>query len=132
MEFVELRAFDNSREAGSVLAMLRRAGMNCYLKDEHICAAASLRPAIGGLKLMVHHTHVESAWNLMEKAEQEYLRKIPCPVCHSHSLEVVSITRNHSCKLSALASMVLNGHSIELNMVYKCSRCGYDFNELPA
>ena len=111
--------------------MLRNDSINCYLKDEHIRADARLSPAIGGLKLMVHHTQVERAWNLMEKAEQDYLRHIPCPVCHSHTLKAVSITRDHSCKLSALASMVLNGHSVEINMVYQCSRCGYDFRDLP-
>lgn len=131
MEFVELRSFENYKEARSVLDMLMEARIHCYLKDEHIRADASLSPVIGGLRLMVHHTQVESAWDLMEKAEQEYLKRVPCPVCHSHALQAVSITRDHRCKLSALASMVLNGHSVEINMVYQCRRCGYDFKDLP-
>ena len=131
MDFIELRAFDNYAEAGTVLDLLRRAHINSYLKDEHISAGAALHPAIGGLKLMVHHTQVAAAWDAMEKAEQDYLRAIPCPVCHAHALRAVSITRQHACKLSALASMVLNGHSVELKMVYECSKCGYDFKELP-
>ena len=132
MEFVEFRSFDDAAEANTVLNQLQRARINCYLKDPHIaCRYTRLSPAIGGLKLMVHHSQVETAWDLMEKAEEVYLKKIPCPVCHSHSLKAVSITRDHSCKLSALASMVLNGHSVEINKKYQCGRCGYDFNELP-
>ena len=131
MEFVEFRSFDDSAEANNVLKQLQQARVNCYLKDFRITTEYTrLSPAIGGLKLMVHHSQVSTAWDLMEKAEEEYLKKIPCPVCHSHTLQTISITRDHRCKLSALASMILNGHSVEINKKYQCSRCGYDFNEL--
>ena len=132
MEFVEFRSFDDPAEANTVLKQLQQARIHCFLKDLHISTAYSrIIPAIGGLKLMVHHSQVQTAWDLMEKAEEDYLKKIPCPVCHAHALQAISITRNHRCKLSALASMVLNGHSVEINKKYQCSRCGYDFNELP-
>jgi DNA-directed RNA polymerase subunit M/transcription elongation factor TFIIS len=90
-----------------------------------------LSPALGGMKLMVHHSHVERAWDMMEKAEGDYLKTIACPVCKAHALEIVSITKKHSCKLAALASMLLNGHSVEVTKIYRCTRCGYDFKELP-
>lgn len=132
MDFVELRSFDNYIEANIVLNMLRHHNINCHLKDENIITIDPLlSPALGGMKLMVHHAHVERAWNLMDEAEEEYLRKIPCPVCHSHTLKAISITKNHRCKLSALASMLLNGHSVEVSKIYRCMRCGYDFKELP-
>ena len=132
MNFVELRSFDNYIEANIVLNMLQHANINCHLKDEHIITNDPLlSPAIGGMKLMVHHSHVERAWDMMERAEQEYLKDIPCPICHAHALKAVSITRKHSCKLSALASMLLNGHSVEVTKVYRCSKCGYDFKDLP-
>jgi hypothetical protein len=132
MNFVELRSFDNYIEANIVLNMLQHANINCHLKDEHIITIDPLlSPAIGGMKLMVHHSHVERAWDMMERAEQEYLKDIPCPICHAHALKAVSITRKHSCKLSALASMLLNGHSVEMTKVYRCSKCGYDFKDLP-
>ncbi|HEX2535082.1 MAG TPA: hypothetical protein VHK69_15160, partial [Chitinophagaceae bacterium] len=86
---------------------------------------------IGGIKLMVHHAHAERAWDLMEGAEKAYLRRIPCPVCKKHELELVSITREHKCRLSALVSMLLNGRSIEVTRMYRCTACGYDFRELP-
>ena len=128
MEFVELRSFDNYIEANIVLNMLQHGNINCHLKDENIVTIDPfLSPAIGGMKLMVHHAHVEKAWDLMEKAEQAYLKDIPCPVCHAHALKAVSITREYKCRLSAIASMLLNGHSVEVRKIYRCSACGYDF-----
>lgn len=132
MNFIELRSFDNYIEANIVLNMLQHNNVNCHLKDENIITVDPLlSPALGGIKLMVHHTHVEKAWDLMEKAEEAYLKNIPCPVCHSHSLKAVSVTKKHKCKLAALASMLLNGHSVEVTKIYRCLNCGYDFKELP-
>jgi hypothetical protein len=132
MEFVELRSFDNYIEANIVLNMLQHGNINCHLKDENIVTIDPfLSPAIGGMKLMVHHSHLERAWDMIERAEQEYLKDIPCPVCHAHALKAVSITKQHKCRLSAIASMLLNGHSVEVRKIYRCSMCGYDFRELP-
>ncbi len=133
MDYVELRSFDNYIEANIVLNMLQHQDIVCHLKDEHIITIDPLlSPAIGGMKLMVHSDHVEKAWDLMDRAEQEYLKNIPCPVCKSHALKTESITRKHQCKLGAIASMILNGHSLEITKIYRCSRCGYDFKELPS
>jgi rubredoxin len=132
MDYVELRSFDNYIEANIVLNMLRHNNINCHLKDENIITIDPLlSPALGGMKLMVHHAHVERAWDLMDEAEQQYLKNISCPVCHAHGLKAMIITKKHRCKLSALASMLLNGHSVEVNKTYQCTNCGYDFKELP-
>jgi hypothetical protein len=132
MDYVELRSFDNYIEANIVLNMLQHHNINCHLKDEHIVTIDPLlSPAIGGMKLMIHNDHVERAWDLMDQAEQQYLKDIPCPVCHSHALKAVSITKTHRCKLAALASMLLNGHPVEITKIFRCSKCGYDFKELP-
>jgi len=132
MDFVELRSFDNYIEANIVLNMLQHQDINCHLKDENIITIDPLlSPALGGMKLMVHHAHVERAWDLLEEAEQQYLDSIPCPICHQHALKAISITRSHRCKLAALASMLLNGHSVEVTRIYRCTKCGYDFKELP-
>jgi hypothetical protein len=132
MDYVELRSFDNYIEANIVLNMLRHSNINCHLKDENIITIDPLlSPALGGMKLMVHHAHVERAWDLMDEAEQEYLKNISCPICHARALKAISITKNHRCKLSALVSMLLNGQSVEVNKIYRCTNCGYDFKELP-
>ncbi len=132
MEFVQLRSFDNYIEANIVLSMLMAANINCHLKDENLVTIDPfLSPAIGGMKLMVHHSHAERAWELLDEAEEQYLKSIPCPVCRAHALKAVSIAREHKCKLGALVSMLLNGQSVEVKKIYKCSACGYDFKELP-
>ncbi|MES2881596.1 MAG: DUF2007 domain-containing protein [Bacteroidota bacterium] len=132
MDFIEIRSFDNYIEANIVLQMLQHNDVNCHLKDENIITIDPLlSPAIGGMKLMVHHSHVEKAWDMIEKAEQEYLKSVPCPVCHVHGLKAVSITKQYSSKLAALASMLLNGHSVEMTKIYRCAACGYDFKNLP-
>ena len=133
MEFVQLRSFDNYIEANIVLNMLQHENINCHLRDEHVVTIDPLlSPALGGIKLMVHHAHVERAWDLIDKAEQQYLKTIPCPVCKAHALTTISVTREHKCKLAALAYMILNGQSVEVTKMYKCSACGYDFKHLPA
>jgi len=132
MEYIELRSFDNYIEANIVLNMLQHWNVNCHLKDENIITIDPLlSPALGGMKLMVHHAHVEKAWDLMDKAEQEFLKSVSCPICKSHSLKRTTITKKHKCKLGALASMLLNGHSLEITKGYLCTACGYDFKELP-
>jgi len=68
MDYVELRSFDNYIEANIVMNMLRHNNINCHLKDENIITIDPLlSPALGGMKLMVHHVHVERAWNLIDE-----------------------------------------------------------------
>ncbi|MFN2438731.1 MAG: DUF2007 domain-containing protein [Chitinophagaceae bacterium] len=132
MDFVELRSFDNYIEANIVLNMLRNVNISCHLKDEYtVTIDPLLSPALGGMKLMVHTSQVERAWDMMETAEEQYLKTVACPVCKMHSLKIVSVTRKYKCKLAALASMLLNGKSVELSKMYQCNSCGYDFKVLP-
>jgi len=132
MNFVELRSFDNYIEANIVLNMLRHFNINCHLQDEHIITIDPLlSPALGGMKLMVHHAHIQRAWDMIDEAEKQYLKSIPCPICKAHRLKTKSITKKHKCKLAALASMLLNGRSVEVAKMYECESCGYDFKELP-
>lgn len=132
MDFVPLRSFDNYIEANIVLSMLMASNINCHLKDENtITIDPLLSPALGGIKLMVHHAHAERAWELLDEVEQQYLKSIPCPVCKEHGLKAVSITKEHRCRFGALISMLLNGRSVEVTKIYQCTYCGYDFKELP-
>lgn len=132
MEYVPLRSFDNYIEANIVLNMLRHYDIACHLKDENIITIDPLlSPALGGMKLMVHEAHLNRAWDLMERAEEEYLKTIPCPVCKEHALTTVRITKEHKTKLGALARLLLKGQPVEIKKLYKCTACGYDFKELP-
>jgi Putative prokaryotic signal transducing protein len=132
MEYIALRSFDNYIEANIVLQMLQHAHINCHLKDENVITIDPLlSPALGGIKLMVHYVQAERAWDLMEEAERDYVRTIPCPVCKTHSLKAVITTKNYRCKLAALASALLNGRTPQLTKYYTCTKCGYDFKTLP-
>jgi len=133
MTFVPLRTFDNYIEANIVMNMLIASGINAHLKDElTVTIDPLLNPALGGMKLMVHYTQIERAWELLEDAEQQYLKSIPCPVCKAHALTIVSITKKYKCRLSALINMLISGKSVELVKMYQCANCGYDFKDLPA
>lgn len=132
MEYLPLRSFDNYIEANIVMNMLQHENINCHLKDEHIITIDPLlSPALGGIKLMVHHAQAERAWGLMDQAEQAYLKTIACPICKKHALKTISVTKKYKCKLAALASMLLNGQSVEVTKMYQCTACGYDFKYLP-
>lgn len=131
MTFVPMRSFDNYIEANIVMNMLVASDINAHLKDEHtVTIDPLLSPALGGIKLMVHYTQVERAWELLDEAEEEYLQTIPCPVCKVHALKIISVTKKYKCKLSAVINMLLSGKSVELVKMYQCNNCGYDFKEL--
>lgn len=133
MTFVPLRTFDNYIEANIVLSMLVSSDINAHLKDEHtVTIDPLLSPALGGIKLMVHYGQVERAWELLEEAEEQYLKSIACPVCKAHTLRVISVTKKYKCKLSAIINMMVSGKSVELVKMYQCTSCGYDFKELPS
>jgi hypothetical protein len=133
MTFVPLRTFDNYIEANIVLNMLVSSDINAHLKDEHtVTIDPLLSPALGGIKLMVHYSQAERAWELLEEAEEQYLKEISCPVCNAHNLRVVSVTKKYKCRLSAVINMMVSGKSVELVKMYQCASCGYDFKELPA
>src|SRR5215212_2823126 len=126
--FVPLRTFDNYIEANIVLSMLMASGINCHLKDENtITIDPLLSPALGGIKLMVYYTQTERAWELLEEAEEQYLKSIPCPVCKAHALKIISVTKKYQCRLSAIINMLVSGKSVEIVKIYQCSNCGYDF-----
>jgi hypothetical protein len=132
MTFVPLRTFYNYIEANIVLTMLEASGINAHLKDEHsVTINPPLSPALGGMKLMVHYTQAERAWELLEDAEHIYLKSIPCPICKAHALKAISVSKKYECKLSAIINMLLCGKSVELIEMYQCGNCGYDFKELP-
>ncbi len=132
MDYVAIRSFDNYIEANIVLSMLQDQSINCYLKDENIITIDPLlSPALGGMKLMVHNSHVARAMEILNDVEAQYLSTIPCPKCKEHQLEVVRTNKEHKTWLSALASRLLTGDSEGIKKSYRCKNCGYGFDRLP-
>ena len=132
MEFVQIRSFDNYIEANLVLGMLQEQGINCHLKDENnITIDPLLSPAIGGMKLMVYESQAERAREILNEAEREYVKTIPCPVCKSKSLQPVIIEKKPASFWRALRSMLLSGQTETVSKKYVCENCGEEFRELP-
>jgi hypothetical protein len=70
--FVILRTFDSYIKANLILSFLLDQFINCHLQDENtMLADPLLGNAIGGIKLMVHHTQQERALDLIEQFEKK-------------------------------------------------------------
>ena len=74
MDFVILDRYDNYIDAHIVLARLKDAGIECWLKDEHTSALIVdpiLTNAMGGIKLMVAEDQVEAATAVLNEPQQQ-------------------------------------------------------------
>jgi hypothetical protein len=68
--FIEIRSYDNYIYANIVLGKLQAEGINCHLKDEYtITIDPLLSPALGGIKVMVAHSQVDRALELLRETE---------------------------------------------------------------
>jgi DNA-directed RNA polymerase subunit RPC12/RpoP len=130
MTFIEMRSFNNRAEAGTILRQLQQARVNCHLERELSLLSGSIDLEEPPVKLMVHAADIEKAWDMLELAEEQYLRTIRCPVCKAKRLKAVVETKEHRCRLAALASMMLKGKSIQKVVTYRCGSCGYDFRRI--
>lgn len=132
MNYIPIRAYDNYINANMELGLLREAGIDCHIKDEYtITIDPLLSPALGGMKLMVEKGNAAQALDLLRESDRLYLQSVPCPVCHSHSLElIIHITRFN--KLSAkLRSLLINGQEEEVKRYYRCNNCLSELTSLP-
>lgn len=131
MQLIELRCFRNVEEAKAIQNMLFREGVKATLQSGPKEPSESIiSSSVTNAHLLVEPTDCKKAWDLLDKVEQRFLEKVSCPICKKHALSIVSIKKKHSCKLAALANMILKGKSVEKSWYYKCTSCGYDFKEL--
>jgi Putative prokaryotic signal transducing protein len=64
--FIIVRTFNSYITANLILTKLLDEFIVCHLKDEHtMLADPLLGNAIGGIKLMVHHTQVDRALEII-------------------------------------------------------------------
>jgi type III secretory pathway lipoprotein EscJ len=70
--FLVAKAYDSYIEANLMLSFLQDSNINCHLKDENtVLADPFLSNAIGGIKLMVYHTQLERALELIREFEKK-------------------------------------------------------------
>jgi len=132
MNFVQLRSYDNYLNANMQLSMLKEEGITCYIKDEYtITIDPLLSPAIGGMKLMVDELQVDRAEEILKSADREFLETVACPNCSQHALEIVVETKSASGFFEKIKFMAINGQDKQVEKYYRCSSCGFRFDELP-
>ena len=131
MNYVLLRAYDNYIYANLKLLLLQEHGINCHLKDEFtVTIDPLLNPAIGGIKLMVADAQAERAEQILNEAEQEWLKTIPCPACREKTLHKEVLVKEFPGFWGKLKSMLANGEEREVRKVYVCESCGREFKEV--
>jgi DNA-directed RNA polymerase subunit RPC12/RpoP len=133
MNFIQLRSYDNYINANMQLSILKEEGINCYLKDEYtITIDPLLSPAIGGIKLMIDELQIDSAKQILEESDKEFLKTIACPNCGVHALEFVVQIKNADGFFQKLKFRIINGQEQQIKKYYQCTSCGFKFDALPS
>ncbi|MEP7255664.1 MAG: DUF2007 domain-containing protein [Ferruginibacter sp.] len=133
MNFKQIASYDNYMLANMTLGMLQENEINCHLKDEHIVTIDPLlNPAVGGIKILVAETDYERALEIIKKAEEDYIKDIPCPNCQSHSLSVEEKISNPENFWGKLKNQIAYGQTSTYRKQYRCKNCNRIFTELPA
>jgi len=131
MNFIQLRSYDNYVTANIQMAMLISEGIVCHLNDENtITIDPLLSPAIGGMKLMVHEAQAPRALELLARTDNDFLHHIPCPRCHSQSLEAVTAITKPSGILQKIGWLIEHGQAESIKTRFHCRACGADFDQI--
>lgn len=131
MDIIVIKTFDNYFLANISLTKLRDAGVECYLKDEYtVTIDPILTNAIGGIKLVVKKEDYESAIQLIQQFDREYLEAVQCPKCSTANF--LQVTKpgvgNYA---TAILTWFFASYSIAPQKVYQCQNCGYESETLP-
>lgn len=134
MSLVTIKTFENAVEAHLMRLHLENEGVQCFLLDEN---TVSLNPlfniAIGGIKLRIDETDKELALSVIANLENAELttengESIYCPKCESSDLySNFNSMKGAKGILSAFFSFLFMVFPIYYKSVYRCKRCGNEF-----
>lgn len=128
--FTVLRTFDNYFNANISLTKLQDAGIPCFLKDAYTVGIDPiLSNAIGGIKLTVRKEDAFDAENLLRQFEEEYLRSVACPQCHSNDIILVPQSKKDLPK--DLLTWLRSFFTVISDNIYQCQQCGYECDTFP-
>lgn len=128
MSFVVLNAYNNYVDAHIARGVLEEEGINCWLKDEYtVTIDPILTNAIGGIKIMVHKSQAERAWDILTTIKKEQQAKVSCPNCGSHNIELVSTPRKAMNWISAITTFFIGDYAITTDKVNHCFDCKHEF-----
>jgi hypothetical protein len=93
-----------------------------------------------GVKLVVFETQVERAAEILRRAEEEYLKTIPCPHCHQQMLQIKYVTRDSEtvfrsffAKLVSDFAKLFSGKDVQFEEKhYFCANCNKEYDALPS
>jgi phage FluMu protein Com len=132
MNFKQVASYDNYVLANMTLGLLQENEINCHLKDEYIVTIDPLlNPAVGGIKLMVAEQDEANAIALIQDAENQYLKDIECPICHTNNLQVEEKKDEPTTLWGILKNKILYGQTNLYTKNYRCQNCKSLLTELP-
>lgn len=130
MKFIPIQVFDNYMEANIKMAMLKDAGIECWLKDEYMVTVDPiLTNAIGGIKLLVNERDFEHAVAFINEIAAQNKVVYTCTNCRSVNVELVSTPRKTINWLTAITSFLMGNYAIAAEKVFHCFNCGNQFSE---
>ncbi|NQX82789.1 MAG: DUF2007 domain-containing protein [Flavobacteriaceae bacterium] len=136
MNLITIKVFDSSPEAYIFKSKLDSLGINSYIFDEHINSLDPIMSnAFGGIKLKINKEDYEQAISIFSEIENAAITDddnniLKCPKCESTKL----YTGFKSMKggwgfLSAIVSFIFMVFPIHFKYVYKCKKCGEEFQK---
>ena len=131
MEFIPIKSFDSYITANIWFGRFSEEGIDCYLKDENtVTINPFLGNAIGGIKLCVRDSQMETAKAMLLQFENENRQLQKCLKCGDPNVQYISQPGPINW-LIAIATWFLGSYAISAKEVYHCFSCGYEFDEIP-
>lgn len=131
MELITIRTFQNYFSAHILLGKLRQAGVECYLKDEHIATVGPfLSNSVGGIKLVIKKKDEPEVSLMLQQFDDEYRKNAVCPKCGSNNIELVP-KKTTANILAALLSWLFSNYAMSVQNIYQCSSCKFESATLP-
>jgi ssDNA-binding Zn-finger/Zn-ribbon topoisomerase 1 len=81
---------------------------------------------------MVAETDYPAAVVLLREAEENYLKDIACPKCHTNHLEIKETRNNPAGFWGKLKNQIAFGQTSTYKKEYVCTNCGAVHAEIPA
>lgn len=125
MEWQPVNIYINYVEAHIAKGVLEENEIDCWLKDENtVTIDPLLTNAVGGIKLMVPADKKETAWRILDALRQEQKKKIVCPKCGSHNIELVSTPKK---AVNWFMALFVSTPDSGFDKVKHCFDCGNEF-----
>ncbi|MFN5171219.1 MAG: DUF2007 domain-containing protein [Cyclobacteriaceae bacterium] len=128
MKYVTLCTVDSAFDANFIKAQLERAGIICFLTNEHITNLTPNRIGFegAGIQIMVHRTDADQALAILN----DWLAntKVKCPRCGSGDLDVF-LDLSWAQKLLYFLSLIVAVSSLA-KYKYACKHCGAKFDRV--